>query len=91
MKKSERFDTPLITPSIKEATGHDEPVSEDEILRHPGSLREEVSQRYIEAFETITGEIFSEESLDFEAERHMVWSYIAGPDGPKRKEQTWLS
>lgn len=33
MKKDERFSTPIITPSTKEAIGkHDEPISEEEIL-----------------------------------------------------------
>jgi phosphoribosylaminoimidazole-succinocarboxamide synthase len=182
MKKNQRFDTPLITPSTKEAIGHDEPVSEAEIIRRgiapegvwnqvhekaielfrcgtriaagrglilvdtkyefglapdggliladelhtpdssrywyaegyeeafrsggeqrqldkeffrswlieqgfmgdgeapeiPDSVREGVSRRYIEAFEAITGEKFSEKSLDFEAERQILLRYIVG-------------
>jgi phosphoribosylaminoimidazole-succinocarboxamide synthase len=32
MRKNQIFETPLITPSTKEASGHDEPVSEREIV-----------------------------------------------------------
>jgi phosphoribosylaminoimidazole-succinocarboxamide synthase len=32
MRKNQIFETPLITPSTKEASGHDEPISEQEIV-----------------------------------------------------------
>jgi phosphoribosylaminoimidazole-succinocarboxamide synthase len=181
MKKNQAFDSPLITPSTKEAAGkHDEPVSEEEIVRRgiasaelwarvrekalalfrrgaelaasrglilvdtkyefgllpdgrllladelhtpdssrywyaesydelfrsggeqrqldkeffrnwlmaqgymgegpgpviPDSVREDVSRRYIEAYEAIMGEKFSPLSLPFEAEKEILLSYI---------------
>jgi phosphoribosylaminoimidazole-succinocarboxamide synthase len=180
MRENQRFDEPLITPSTKEAVGHDEPVSEEEIVRRgivpaavwqqvrenaialfrrgtqiaasrglilvdtkyefglaadgglvladelhtpdssrywymdgyeeifrtggrqrqldkeffrawliaqgfmgdgeapeiPLSVREGVSRRYIEAFEAIIGEKFTEKSLSFEAEREITQLYI---------------
>jgi phosphoribosylaminoimidazole-succinocarboxamide synthase len=42
----------------------------------PDSVRTEVSRRYIEAFEAVTGEKFVPASLDTEAERKIVQSYI---------------
>lgn len=180
MRKNEVFPLPLITPSTKEEAGHDEPVSEEEIVRRsiasprvwedvrecalalfrrgkeiaasrglilvdtkyefgllpdgslvladeihtpdssrywyaegyerlfasgaeqrqldkeffrawliekgymgegeppaiPDSVREEVSRRYIEAYEAIMGEKFVSNSLSFEAERKIVLVYI---------------
>jgi phosphoribosylaminoimidazole-succinocarboxamide synthase len=182
MKKNQAFETPLITPSTKEASGHDQPISEEEIIRRglasaavweqaracaleifrrgmriaaqhglilvdtkyefgllpdgrliladelhtpdssrywyadsydeifraggeqrqldkeyfrgwliaqgfmgsgeapqiPDSVREEVSLRYIEAYEAITGEKFEKKSLSFEAERKILQLYIVG-------------
>jgi phosphoribosylaminoimidazole-succinocarboxamide synthase len=180
MKKDQIFETPLITPSTKEAAGHDEPISEREIVERgiapadvwgrvrekalalfrrgteiaasrglilvdtkyefgllpggeliladelhtpdssrywysasyeeifraggrqrqldkeyfrswlidqgfmgdgeapsiPDSLRNEVSARYIEAYEAIIGEKFTKNSLPFEAEREILQRYI---------------
>ncbi|MDR3199971.1 MAG: phosphoribosylaminoimidazolesuccinocarboxamide synthase, partial [Spirochaetales bacterium] len=53
MKKNQRFDTPLITPSTKEAVGHDEPISEDEIVRRgiaPADVWNQVHEKAIELF-----------------------------------------
>jgi phosphoribosylaminoimidazole-succinocarboxamide synthase len=54
MKKNQRFDTPLITPSTKEAEGHDEPVSEDEIMRRgivPADVWNQVHEKAIALFQ----------------------------------------
>ncbi|MDR1931613.1 MAG: phosphoribosylaminoimidazolesuccinocarboxamide synthase [Spirochaetales bacterium] len=51
-------------------------MGEGEAPEIPDSVREAVSQRYIEAFEAITGEKFTEKSLSFEAEREITQLYI---------------
>lgn len=43
----------------------------------PDRVREEVSRRYIEAYEAVRGEKFIAKSLEIEAEREIVLSYIA--------------
>jgi phosphoribosylaminoimidazole-succinocarboxamide synthase len=43
----------------------------------PEDVREEVSRRYIEAFEAVLGEKFVPKSPEIEAEREIVLSYIA--------------
>jgi len=55
MKKNEPFPKPLITPSTKEAVGvHDEPISEDEILRRKilsPALWEQVKDKALAIFQ----------------------------------------
>jgi phosphoribosylaminoimidazole-succinocarboxamide synthase len=53
MKKNQAFAQPLITPSTKEAEGHDEPISEDEIVRRgivPAAVWNTVHEKAVALF-----------------------------------------
>jgi phosphoribosylaminoimidazole-succinocarboxamide synthase len=53
LRKDQAFETPLITPSTKEASGHDQPVSEQEIVERgivSGDLWSKVREKAVALF-----------------------------------------